>query len=811
MIEPSRTLSDAAAENQSAILQALEDRAAGAAAQAVRAFENVLAPAFPYRLALYAVGGFGRRELFPHSDVDLMLLADRIPDSPDEKAALSEFQRQLWDGRLRISLSVRLPADCKMIHEGNLEFNISLLDARFLAGAAGLDKTFRAQTPRFLQISGPDLARHLLRLVRQRYAKFHDTIYHLEPDVKESPGGIRDIHLVHWLSQLRPIEDLGDAALLEAARLFMFNLRNRLHEMSGRDNNLLNFDAQEALSDNPEAWMREYFRHARVISRAATRAVEAAEGSGGGLLASFRDWRSRLATSEFNVTRERILFRSAQSAVPDPALKLKLFEFAGRHGFKLSRSAELRVELAVPAIAELVASKPHWPYVRELFGLPNLSLALRAMHETGALKAFFPEWERIECLVTRDFYHRYTVDEHTLVTIETLEELARNKDPQRERFRALLEETDGLPLLRVALLLHDAGKGSGEDHSIASVRLASSRLKALGASEQERATVLFLIQRHLELSSLMTSRDLSDPAVTRAAADRIGTIEHLKLLTLLTYADISAVFPGALTPWRMEQLWRAYRAVADEFTRELDSDRIRTEQLNERTPAMANFLDGLPTRYLRIHTEDEIQAHFHLAEAVPIIGASIQISRGGAAFHLCVVTQDRPYLLAAIAGALASFGLNIVKADVFGNRHGLILDTFVFTDPLHNLDLNPSELDRLKGVIERAISGKIDVQKLLQGRPAGRKRPSRVEPTVLVDNAASETATLVHVTAEDAPGLLYRMASAISSLELNIEVVLLDTEAHRALDVFYITRTGHKLDDATAGTLRDMLLEACSV
>lgn len=465
----------------------------------------------------------------------------------------------------------------------------------------------------------------------------------------------------------------------------------------------------------------------------------------------------------------------------------------------------------MPAIAELVASKPHWPHVRELFGLPNLSLALRAMHETGALKAFFPEWERIECLVTRDFYHRYTVDEHTLVTIETLEELARNKDPQRERFRALLEETDGLPLLRVALLLHDAGKGSGEDHSIASVRLASSRLKALGASEQERATVLFLIQRHLELSSLMTSRDLSDPAVTRAAADRIGTIEHLKLLTLLTYADISAVFPGALTPWRMEQLWRAYRAVADEFTRELDSDRIRTEQLNERTPAMANFLDGLPTRYLRIHTEDEIQAHFHLAEAVPIIGASIQISRGGAAFHLCVVTQDRPYLLAAIAGALASFGLNIVKADVFGNRHGLILDTFVFTDPLHNLDLNPSELDRLKGVIERAISGKIDVQKLLQGRPAGRKRPSRVEPTVLVDNAASETATLVHVTAEDAPGLLYRMASAISSLELNIEVVLLDTEAHRALDVFYITRTGHKLDDATAGTLRDMLLEACSV
>jgi [protein-PII] uridylyltransferase len=249
-----------------------------------------------------------------------------------------------------------------------------------------------------------------------------------------------------------------------------------------------------------------------------------------------------------------------------------------------------------------------WPEFRQILAGQHCALALRLMHQTGMLAAILPGWQAVDCLVIRDFYHRYTVDEHTLVAIQNLEEL-RNapQDSLSRRFAELLTEVDDPALLSFALLLHDLGKAKPEGrHVPESVRLAEAAMEHLGVPKDQRRNVRLLIDRHLEFSILMTSRDLDDPSTARLLAGRSGTLELAKKLTLLTFADIGAVNPTALTPWRMEQLWRAYLAAYNELTRELEEDRVM------QAPGSAEFLEGFPVRYLRTHSDTDIAAHLEL-------------------------------------------------------------------------------------------------------------------------------------------------------------------------------------------------------
>jgi [protein-PII] uridylyltransferase len=282
-------------------------------------------------------------------------------------------------------------------------------------------------------------------------------------------------------------------------------------------------------------------------------------------------------------------------------------------------------------------------------------------------------------------------------------------------------------------------------------------------------------------------------------------VEQLKALTLLTYADVSAVHPGAMTPWRLEQLWSAYMCTHRELTRELVTDRIQAKPSE-----LPDVLDGFPTRYLLTHLEPEVQAHVRLLERSEETGAAVEIEKRGSVYVLAAVAKDRPYLFASIAGALASFGLNIVKAEAFNNRRGDVLDTFSFEDPGRNLELNASEVDRLRLTLERVLLGRIEVKELLRGRPHSPppSKKSVIKPSVVFDGEASETATLIEIVAQDRPGLLYDLASTISKSRCNIEVVLIDTEAHKAIDVFYITRDGRKLTTAEELELQSELLRA---
>ncbi|MBZ5609659.1 MAG: [protein-PII] uridylyltransferase [Acidobacteriia bacterium] len=782
---------------------------------AIQAYRSSLADAAAGSLAMLAVGGFGRRELFPYSDVDILILVERESQTAAIKNALSEFVRLVWDSGLRLSHSVHTIAECAEIHEQNIELSISLLDRRLLDGSSDLYAKLETRLPAFFERQARLLARNLCQLTRTRHAKYQGTFYHLEPDVKETPGGLRDAHLVGWLAKLKnPAAPPNDA--LAAPVRFLGSLRCFLHYQAGRDQNQLTFDAQHELTKQgfldfheSAAFMREYFRNARAIANESRRALDLIESSESSLVAQFRDWRTRLSNADFTVSNERILLRAPGQLESDPELFLRLFEFVARHGVPLAAETERRLEAQRDAFARYCAAgNPKWPALRRILSLPHAALALRAMHNTGLVQALFPEWNTITCLVIPDYYHRYTVDEHTLVAIEKLSELAAAKDPARRRLAEILSEIEDPALLRFALLFHDSGKGSNQDHSRRSVELARVAMQRIRMPAEDQAAVEFLIEHHLDLSAVMNSRDLFDQATARALAQGIGTLERLKLLAVLTYADISAVNPAAMTPWRLEQLWQAYRVTHQELVRELETDRIQDVPTHVADPA--GFLKGLPVRYLRTHTAAEIEAHLELYEQSRPTGVAARVDRWSGVYRATIVARDMPALFASLAGAISSFGLDILKAEAFANTKGQILDTFVFADPKHTLDLNATELERLQTTLEQVALGKLDVGKLLDGRPIpARPKLRTVQPRVHFDSQACETATLVEIIAEDRPRLLYDLAATLSSAGCNIDVVLIDTEGHRAIDVFYVASDGAKLTTDLQSKLEKELLTAC--
>ena len=795
------------------------DRLVGEAAAAI------LFPATPTGLAVLAVGGYGRRQLFPYSDVDVLLLYESERIAVAKKDEIAMFLQRLWDVGMRVSHSVRTPGECTEVHDNNKELNISLLDQRFLAGDRALYARLVEKMPRFILGNRDELIRNLAQLTRERHTKYANTFYHLEPNVKESPGGLRDHQLICWLAQMRDTEPgrLGVAdpgPEIQRAFRFLARLRCYLHCESGRDQNVLTFESQDMAAEqwrmgDPAEWMREYYRHARAVYRAAMRQLETSEAQSSSLFMQFRDWRSRLANADFSVHRERAHFRAPQGLDAGPEPVLRFFEFVARHGVRPSFEAEQQIEAHRQRLrVQFAESQPIWPALSAIFSLPHAPLAVRSMHETGVLTAIFPELAEMECLVIRDFYHRYTVDEHTLVAFQILGSLRSAAEQPGASFGAVLGELQNIGTLVFAMLFHDSGKGLPvEDHVAGSLRHARIALARIQMPAEERETVLFLIARHLELSTVMQARDLFDPQTIRDVAHQVETVERLKALTLLTYADISAVNPNVMTPWRAEQLWQLYLMVYNELTRELESERIDfSPGIPSGPPERIEFLRGFPTRYLRTHSEAEIDGHMALEEKSRKRGVAVKIRKLDSAYQLTMVAAvDRPGLFAAAAGTLSSFGMNILKAEAFSNRRGLILDTFTFADPSRTLELNPTETDRLRNVAERVIAGKTDVRQLLRNRPQPvlPSRSARISARVTFDSDASGTATLVEIVAEDRPGLLYDLASAFSSQGCNIEVVLIDTQAHKAIDVFYITCGGKKVEADGRAALEEALRKAC--
>ncbi|HEX6895530.1 MAG TPA: hypothetical protein VF146_09665 [Bryobacteraceae bacterium] len=785
---------------------------------AASAYAATLQPALGQGAAIIAVAGYGRSELFPHSDLGLLVLLENESPWISVRDILSEFVRELWDAGLRVNHSVRTVAECVDGREGSADLGIALLDRRFIAGdpevLAKLDQKF----PAFLAKHGRRLTQHIRDQALLRHAKYQSTIRNLQPDVKESPGALRDLQLIGRFAKLGIPHPSPTEQFTQAAG-YIARLRCFLHLRAGADENFFDFDSQQSFAGQPFAncrnrleCMRDYYKHAALIFSEARRVLDASDNSSSSLLGNFREWRSRLSNSEFTVARDRLLLRNPGQPESDPMVVIRLLEFMARHAIALAPDSERRLEAAKPALAKYFGqTHPLWPDFSRLLALPHFDLALRALHELGLVAAILPEWSHIADLAIQDPARRFSVDETTVRAVERVSALRSNSDPARQRFAQLFLEVDDPAILFFALLCREIGREqasiTGASHQTAgSVQLflqAAARIDVPAGAQQE---IAFLIEHQGDLSEVLSGRDIDDDATVRYLAERAGTIERLKHLTILAYADMDGSKPEAMSAWKLDQLWRLHQGVSHELTRELETDRI-----TEPPPALPNaeFVKGLPARYLRAHSPKEIADHLQLYESSRPTGVALQIHRIEGAYRLTLVARDMPFLFASIAGALSSFGLDILKAEAFSNAMGLILDTFIFADPKRTLELNPPELERLEDLIRRVALGKTDGKRLLRNQAQPELKKRRPEPQVQFDSNACETATLVEIVAEDRPGLLYSLASVFSSTACNIDVVLIDTKGHRAIDVFYVAQEGHKLSPDMQAILKQKLLAAC--
>ena len=796
------------------------------------------------KVCLVALGGYGRQTLFPCSDVDLLFLSASSPSEQAQKEIRSLCQA-LWDLHLRVSPTTRTLADCSKLHRDNLEFNISLLDCRYLCGDAGLFEQLREQTiPKMVARDAMELMQRLADLTRARHKKYGHTIFHLEPNIKDCPGGMRDYQVAYWLTLVSELEKTGvwptENVLppmlrkdCSAALDFLSSLRCFLHYRQGRDLNGLTYELQSEAAAagigsvggspiTPSDWMRGYFRHARSIYRLTVLLDEVPQARSG-LYRLFESRKSRLSNADFSVVDGRVFLRQL-SSVEDPSVLFSLFEFVARHGLKLSAETERCVEAALPSIQRSASQDPGlWEHFRRILILPHAGAALRAMHQAGLLVLLFSEFRVIDSLVIRDYYHRYTVDEHSFVAIESLHALRTPGEEWERRFRDVLDGIEKPELLFLALLLHDVGKGlPTENHVEGSLQAAENILDRLRLETDDQNTVRFLIASHLRMSATATGRDIFDPKVVQEFCDSVGTTERLKMLTLLTYADIKAVNPEALTPWKAEIIWQLYAASSNYLSRTIDDQRVDAQTSNEEhikrivsaaspdvdSGKLISFLEGFPKRYLLTHAPDEIVSHYRMHQHWDGVEPQIDLLKQNGYYQVVLLNLDRPSLFARVAGTLSSWGMNILKAEAFSNKAGTVLDTFRFVDLFRTLDMNPTEKARLKRSLSDSVSGEIDVEEMMETKfkPMTKTPKVKIQPSIHIDDNCSSHSTVVEITTQDRPGLLYDISSNLAELECNIEVAIIDTQGQSAIDVFYVTRGGGKLDLGTQRRLRDTLL-----
>ena len=804
----------------------------------------------PGPLVLVALGGYGRGELHPLSDLDLMLIYDGEM-GPYVQRATQGLLYALWDLGLQVGHAVRSLPDCLAMARTDFPSRTSMQQARFLVGDRRLFNRFRKVLAE--NVYQKDFAQFLETTLTerdQRYRKFGGSPYMGEPNVKESAGGLRDIHTAMWLASTkfgtRTLQELADKRLItereqkaaDEALTFLWRVRNELHFLSGHKNDVLSRDIQPQIAKNfgyagdelslpVEKFMRDYYLHARVIHRVSRR-----------LIARCRETLSRRATVQRRLRQEAladgliVIDEQIHLAQPDgrafreePLRLLKVFWHRHQLGFELGIDVERAIEDSLDLIDDAFRASPE---ARDLFlgicrSWGRTAQTLREMHELGVLGRYLPEWGALTCLVQYDVYHKFTADQHSLLAVQHLEALAPGQSADAEGNAQVVSEVERPGVLMLGMLLHDIGKGKGHGHVAKGIPLIETLAARMGLAPEDTDTAVFLVAHHLTMSHIAQRRDIDDPKTIETLAEVCKTPERLRMLYLLTCADMRAVGPGVMTGWQAQILWDLYaRTLArltggqrERPTRETVAERVAEAMGGEvvRT-AVAAHLALLSDRYLATTSPQRIAAHLRLLDRLEggVLATELFHHPDLGSSELVLATRDVPGLFSLIAGTLAAQGINILSAQIHTRADGIVIDTFQVNDPFGEAVTEEARWRRTLEALRLVLRGEASVEDLLARRRAVHPAGEGVAgpPKISVDNQLSDSRTVVEVKCPDRVGLLYVITRTLSGQGLDIASARIATEIDQAYDTFYVTdRRGRRLEDEAAmARVRESLEDA---
>lgn len=813
-------------------------------------------PRLNLRLAIVARGGYGRAELNPFSDIDLLFLHEWKP-GPYAEVVAEITLHALWDAGLSVGHVMRNARECVSMAGEDLKEKTAILDARLLAGDrllyADLDKLLVAEV---LNRNQHKFYKAKLEESRERHAHYGDSVYLLEPQLKEGEGGLRDLHTAMWLAKVKykvhSLQELVQRAVITGdelaevrrARDFLWRVRNSLHFLSGRHHDQLTFEYQEQIAPilgfgaegqltAGAALMRTYYQQASTILKFAegliARVTEEPAAS-----RFFRRSPGRRIRPGVLIQRRLLGVADAGLFKRDPFNLVTIFADCQGHGVELSGTAYQLVRDHLALIDDGFRRDPRAgaALMGILKGRERVAETLEAMHRAGVLGAIIPEFGNLYARVLHDLYHIYTVDRHSLVAVRELERL---RGGEFKASAALLtevaREVDFLPLVFLALLLHDIGKGHGHDHHERGAVQATEVSQRLGIGPEEIDLVVFLVRNHLLMSQVAQKRDVEDESMVADFARAVGSIDRLKALYLMTFADMRAVAPKVYNNWRdmllsdfymraLRLLEQGDREAADPARRlALVKAAVRDRLSAAGAPpgALAEFLERMPDRYFLTVPEDDVAPHFEMLRA---LGERLLVCRHRhfpvrEFSEFTVVTRDQQGLFSKIAGVLTASNLNILAARITTRSDAIVLDVFRVSHLLGGaaLAMDEDRWWRVERDLERVISGEQDLEQLvakaLASMSAGRKFVPRVATEITLDNRTSEQFTVIDVFTQDRLGLLFAITNTLFRLDLQIYLARISTNADQALDVFYVTdRAGHKVTElAELRRIRTALVE----
>ena len=800
-------------------------------------------PTAAERLSVVAVGGYGRGEMAPFSDVDLLFLFP-YKQTPWGEQVVEYLLYLFWDMGLKVGHSTRSVEDCLRLAMTDLTIRTALLEMRWIWGDQPLAQQLRERfAAEVMAKTGPDFIEKKLGERDDRHRRMGDSRYLVEPNIKEGKGGLRDLHTLLWISRyVYGLEDL--AGLIQLGLLapdeykryrqasdFLWTVRCHLHYLTGRPEERLTFDMQTEIAramgyaDRPgrkdvERFMKRYYLVAKEVgdlTRIFAAALEERHKKKKPLALLKSKIRRPKTTDGFVVEGGRLDLADPALFEREPVKLLRLFHLAQEQGLDIHPDALRQVSRSLKAVNAELRNDPQANrlFVEMLTSKNDPETTLRRLNEAGVFGRFVPDFGRVVAQMQHDMYHVYTVDEHTIRAIGILSRIEAGQLAEEHPLSVkVMPQVVSRRALYVAVLLHDIAKGRGGDHSVLGEKVAWKLGPRFGLSDAETETVAWLVRWHLAMSATAFKRDIGDPKTVVDFAQLVQSPERLRLLLVLTVADIRAVGPNVWNGWKGQLLRELYYR-AEEYLSGGFSVRGREQRIAETKKQVAERLPDWPAAernaLLKRHYEnywfsndaDTIARHARLMRVADKEKRGLTLETRVDGFRAVTETTlyapDHPGLFARVAGAIAASGGNIVDAKIFTTTDGMALDTFFIQDTEGKAFDRSDKLAKLSTAIQRTLSGDLRPRLVLGGDKPGlpsRTRVFKVAPAVLIDNTASNRHTVVEVNGRDRPGFLYDVTRGLYDLNLSIRSAHIATYGERAVDVFYVQDlTGQKIED----------------